>query len=440
MARRLMPEVQLTVPADESFVQVVTSFVENTSSALGLGRGEALGLTLAAEEVFVHLCRMVLSKGANVAVRCFSGGYYVQADFSFPADELDMRGFNITATVALTDNSDSDQMGLILASRSVDQFRVTRRAGQGLQLSLVKEKAYPQIETPSQLGATQLRSFSVRPPNPEELSLFALLANVHYESRLLPNELAHPGRLIDMVAGGEYTAAVAAGPKGELGGGTLWRWTGPQAVECFGPYVFDQDQASAIASALIESCIGDLARSSAVVLINRFPTHEFITEQFEHLGSVTTYGKDCSPTPHDAWFRLMGDDAGSPAWVHSEIQDFVRQQYQRLFLPRDVRVVVQAGERCSLHSVLFSAFDRLQGSVMLYPTWFGEDFGKNLAQHLRFFDKEQIANVFFVMDLGQSWQSGFAPGLLQNGFKPRMVIPYSGTGDLLMFQLERVLP
>lgn len=439
MAPNPRPEVELTVPAGEAFVQVVTSFVENSSSVLGLGRRESLELTLAAEEVFVHLYRMVLPKDANVHLRCFGGGYYVQADFSFPAQELDMRGFNITATVSLADDPDADQMGLVLASRSVDQFRITGKKELGLQLSLLKEKAYPAVDYPDQPVSTQLGSFYVRPPTPEELSLFALLAKTRYESLFLPNALSHPGKLIDMVAGGEYKTAIAVSAKGEIGGGTLWHWMGEHAVECFGPYVFDQVQARVISSALIESCIGDIARSPAVVLINRFPTPEFISEEFDHLGSLTAYGKDDTQAPREAWFRLMGDDAGSPAWVHSDIRDFVRQQYQRLFLPRDIRTVVQAGEHGSLYSVLFSAFDRQQGNVTLYPTWFGEDFAQNLAQHLKFFHREQIDNIFFTMDLGQAWQARFVPGLLKNGFTPRMVIPYSGTGDLLIFQFERVL-
>jgi hypothetical protein len=40
------------------------------------------------------------------------------------------------------------------------------------------------------------------------------------------------------------------------------------------------------------------------------------------------------------------------------------------------------------------------------------------------------------VDLGQAWQADFAPALLQNGFLARLVLPYAGEGDLVLFQFE----
>jgi hypothetical protein len=42
--------------------------------------------------------------------------------------------------------------------------------------------------------------------------------------------------------------------------------------------------------------------------------------------------------------------------------------------------------------------------------------------------------IFFEMDLKESWQSHFTPALLKNGFEPKIVVPYGGRGDLLIFQ------
>jgi hypothetical protein len=114
----------------------------------------------------------------------------------------------------------------------------------------------------------------------------------------------------------------------------------------------------------------------------------------------------------------------------------LRQEYARLVLPREIRLARDQGERHSPHSVLVAAFDRLQGSVTLQPVWWGEDFERNLIQHLELFHKERILNVFFALDLGYSREADFAPGLFQNGFKPCMLLPYAGAGDLIMFQCE----
>ena len=186
----------------------------------------------------------------------------------------------------------------------------------------------------------------------------------------------------------------------------------------------------------METCLAAIAKTPAIVLLNRFPTTDFPREQFESLGFVSVYGKDGSVSVRDAWFRLMQEDTGCVAWTHPVLEDFLRREYGRLVLPREMRTVGDCGERRHRHSVLFPAFDRLQESVTLHPVWLGEDLEENLAQYLRLFRREGIPNVFFAMDLGQSWQAGFAPALTVNGFEPRLLLPYAGEGDLAIFQLR----
>ena len=42
-------------------------------------------------------------------------------------------------------------------------------------------------------------------------------------------------------------------------------------------------------------------------------------------------------------------------------------------------------------------------------------------------------------DLGQSWQTRFTPPLCKGGFFPKMILPYGAEGDLVIFQLDRVV-
>ncbi|MEW5725974.1 MAG: hypothetical protein AB1896_22895, partial [Thermodesulfobacteriota bacterium] len=87
-------------------------------------------------------------------------------------------------------------------------------------------------------------------------------------------------------------------------------------------------------------------------------------------------------------------------------------------------------------SVLSTELDRPQGLATLRPLVFGRDAADNLAAHLDLFHQEGLAGVFFEMDLDRAWQAGFTPALLGLGFTPRLVIPYAGRGDLVVFQLE----
>ena len=132
----------LSVEADELFLPVATSFVENAASCFGLDASDALRLTLAAEEVFMYLCRNVTRTGSPLQIACSGGGYYAQAVFSLQGETFDLRAFNVTASISLEDDAALDSMGLVIASRSVDRFLLDREKGGELRLALIKEKSY----------------------------------------------------------------------------------------------------------------------------------------------------------------------------------------------------------------------------------------------------------------------------------------------------------
>jgi hypothetical protein len=72
----------------------------------------------------------------------------------------------------------------------------------------------------------------------------------------------------------------------------------------------------------------------------------------------------------------------------------------------------------------------------LRPIRFGADANQNLAAHIALLQKESFQRIFFEMDLGAAWQTRFAPALIDCGFQPRLVLPYAGAGDLVVFQWE----
>lgn len=432
--RRGARDVLLVTDGDENFLPLVTSFVENAALCFGLGQDGALDLRLAAEEIFIHLCRVVMPTGGPLEIRCSSGGYCVQADFSFHAEDLDVRAFNLTTAVSLEDESDFDGMGLVIASRSVDRFRLSREKGHGVRLCLIKEKSYPLHGEDPPASGRPLTTFVTRPPTSEEVKFIARLARSYYPDQLLSDYFQYPGKLVDMIASGEYQAVAAVGPAGELGGAMLWHWMGRQTVECFGPYVFSQDPDSALPESLVEGCIGAIARTHAVGLLNTRPTPQLPEHHFEKLGTLTVHSENGSSVPLQSWFRLMREDTGCAVWVHANLQNFIQGEYRRLVLPREIRPAQNAGESLSRHSVISTEFDRLQGRVTLCPMWPGVDCDENIAQHVRLMRQESIRNIFFTLDLGHAWQADFAPGLLRNGFEPCYVLPYAGEADVILFQ------
>lgn len=434
--KRSTRDVMLSVDADESFLPLVTAFVEKAANCFGLGMDESLRLTLASEEVFMHLCRVVMPSGGPVEIVCSNGGYYAQAVFSLPTDAFDMRAFNLTVTISMEDDADLDAMGLVIASRSVDRFSLHREEGRDLRLTLVKEKTYPMPVDVPPASVGPLAKTSLRPPRSEEVKFLSQLAASYYDTRVLSDILLYPGKLVDMIRAGEYHSLVAAGNAGEIGGAIFWRRVGANTVECFGPYVFNQDPGSNIAEELIEACIGAVAKTQAVGIINTRPTPEFSRRHFELLGTLDDYAPDGSCARVEAWFRLLREDTGSTVWVHPGLDAFVRREYARLVLPRDIRIDQPSGETLPRHSVLSAEFDRLQGRVTLRPMWPGVDAEENIQRHVRLVAGEKILNIHFAVDLGQAWQTVFIPGLLARGFEPRFVLPYAGKADLVVFQLR----
>lgn len=432
--KRRTGNLLLSVDADEIFLPVVTAFVEKAASCFGLAEGESLRLTLAAEEVFMHLCRKATHSAGPLEIACSNGGYFAQAVFSLPTDSFDLKALNITAAISLEDDAELDSMGLVIASRSVDRFMLGRETGGQLRLTLIKEKSYPLPSPAEPAVAAALSKAVLRSPAPEELKFISRLAVSYYDARALSDILLYPGKLSDMIAAGEYDCLAAVGESGQIGGAIFWRKLGENMVECFGPYLFNQPSTSTISEDLLEGCLGAVARSTAVGIVNIGPPAGFPVRRFELLGAFDSYGPDGSSTAVEAWFRMLGEDTGAAVWVHPDLEAFIRCEYAKLVLPREIRLDRPSGETLPRHCVLSAEFDRPRGRVTLRPMWPGADAAENIVRHLKLMKTENIPNIHFAIDLGQAWQTLFVPGLFQAGFEPRFVLPYAAKGDVVVFQ------
>lgn len=432
MASKVQTEVSLKVRAGLEFLPVVTAFAEKASTVLGLGEPEALAMTLATEEVFVHLCSADPAHGP-LDVRCRPGAYYVEEEFLFQARELNLAAFNLTVQPSLDSDRGFEDTGLLIASRMVDRFHISKDDA-GFHLTLVKEKSYPALDETLLPEPGALKTFSVRSPDPDELKVLIRLILTHHRKLIVPPAFKFPGKVVDMAAAGDLSALVATDSAGHLGGGILFRRSGARMVEFFGPYLFNQPPGSGMARTLGEACIASVARSSVVGLITRYPSPDLPLEYFEDLGDLTYRGTEGEHLEIGAYYRDMDEDPGGVAWAHPELENFLRRQYKRLFFAREIREARLEGEFASPNSVLAAEFDRDQGFVTLRPVWWGNDSEETVNGYVKILCKEQIPCIFFEMDLGRAWQCHFTPALMKNGFQPRVVVPYGGKGDLIIFQ------
>ena len=91
-------------------------------------------------------------------------------EFLFEARDFNMKAFNLTASVSMDHQDGMDETGLLIASRMVDRFQFFEE-GKTLRLILTKDKSYPSLSDFPVPDPKPLKSFSVRPPDTEELKL-----------------------------------------------------------------------------------------------------------------------------------------------------------------------------------------------------------------------------------------------------------------------------
>ena len=422
----------LRLQADEAYLPMATSFVEEAATAFRLGQNEALSLTLATEEVFVHLVKGVISDRGPIEISCTNGGYHIRVDIDFPAARLDLRAFNLTASISPGDESSLDQMGLLLASRSVDRFQLVQNETGSLRLSLTKERTYPAISQEPLAAGRPAGAFQLRLATPEEAKLLCRLAVARYPVELLPSFMEFPGKLSDMISAGDWQAAVAIGDGEALCGGLIWGLAGSRIAECCGPYLSDPPDSS-VPEALVDFCLGTIAKTPVIGLLNFHSTPDFPENRFERLGALQ--GKNGAAATRIAWFRLLNEDLGTVCWTSPVLADFLQEQYSRLVLPREIRLIHEEGENRDPHSVLFADVDRSRSRVTLHPVWPGLDATHNIRTHVDLLKTEGFNEILFALDAGQSWQAHFAPSVLDAGFEPQLILPYAGHGDTVLFQL-----
>jgi anti-sigma regulatory factor (Ser/Thr protein kinase) len=435
MSRRTEKPLYLKMPVEEKFIPLAAVFVNQAAKGLGLDGEAAEELSLAAEEVVAYLTR-IGAAGQELSLHCTAGSHFIETCITLPVQNLQLRAFNLTAKVSVDDELGLDQMGLLIASRMTDRFRISRPAGGNLVLTLLKELQYPEFEEDGSLHPPKsLSQFSIETPDAARIKWFVRLVNHCYPAHFIPLDFHYPGKVVDMAAAGDCHILIAEGPAGEIGGGLVWQWEGTKTVEIFGPYIFNEGSTQNMASELLDTCIGEVARTSALALISRTPTPQLPDGYLEVLETRDKAGAKGKETPA-AHFRLMHEDAGSVVWSHPDLIPFLQGEYQRLVFPRDIQPALSDGEEQEPFSVLSVETDRRLGLATLRPIWPGEDCEDNLAAHVDLLRQEEMKTIFFEMDLGHAWQTGFSTGLLKFGFIPLLILPYAGTADLLIFSLD----
>jgi hypothetical protein len=439
--------ISLKTLLDEAFLPVALSFTEKSVRAFGFGAAEADRIRLASEEIFLYLCQIAKDRPCEIEVS--NGVYCVKARFLFDAVAFDPYALNFTARIT-PDEQGFKSLGLLIASRSVDQFYIQHGLNEGIGFVLIKEKNYTDVadEAPADTPVA-LEDFTISTPDNATIKRFVRKVCNGYEEIYFPSRYRYPAKVADMAASGDYHLLVATGrgrvaaPAGgawragqEIGGGLLWRRVGRGMIEFFGPYIFDTMQKKEIAAGLADHFLGQVAKTNATFAATSYATSDLPAGYFETLGDIEFRlpGKGVRQCPF--FYRQLHEDMGSQVWSHPDLVPFLRSRYDHLVLPREILTSKWEGERRNAHSVLTVRFDRPASTARLRPAWDGEDAAQNIVDHVTVLTNEGFANIFFDLDLGQSWQCFMTQVLLENGFAPALLLPDAGEGDIVVFQLR----
>lgn len=430
----LARKASLTLSLSPSFTSLVLDFAEESAKAFGFKDIDVLKVRLASEEMFGYLCQTTKTE-SEITVEALNKLYNMEIRFTFKARSFDPYAFNLTALVP-PDDGQTENLGLLIGSRSVDRFSIVQGHPDGLVLSLIKDKTYPLPES-GHGQSVVLKEFIVKKPDDEMVKRFVYVGASQYDETNFPSSFRLPGRMVDMVAQGDYHILVACGTGiqgGEVGGGIIWRFMGKAMVQFYGPYVFSQSLRVDIARTLVEAFLSAIARTDKSGVFGHYTNIDLPKEYFETLGDIEYCFESGSKQMSRFFYRQLKEDTGSNVWASGQLEPFLRTAYDRLYLPRQIVSTIVEGERLAPHSVFSVKFDRPLNSATIRPVWDGEDHTENIAGHVKILLEEGLTNVFFYLDLGVSWQAKLIPALFINGFRPVLLLPYAGHADVVVFQ------
>ncbi len=407
----------LTLTADHSLLPVAASFVESTCKSSGFGQKETMALMFAAEEIFTYLSQF--NKGVVMILSCQPKAYQMELTLKFDAQTFNLRAFNLTSSVDVTDESSLDVMGLIIASKMVDRFFM-EQSGSNIQITFIKYRDYGKTAqctyTPDQLTQPVVT-------RADTMETLVITQMIHESESDLPFELTLPPMASDMQAEGDLNALALKDKQGTIAGGLFWKRLSQNTVEIMGPFVYGQDQPGPLGEALVEKCLETIGKERVTGVLCRhygtmIPEHCF--EVIGHFAGQKVY------------FRQMQEDTGAAVWLHPSLEKEIKQQYESLFLPRNIIAIAQDQHPSNPYSVISTELNRSINRVVMHPLVMGQDALKNLESHLKLFQSEGYTDMDFELDLGQSDQGGWVPALIKTGFAPELLLPYGGKGDLLI--------
>ena len=416
------------IPFSAPFLPLAIEFADKGARGFGYDEHETTGLVLAVEELFSFYMRQAaLDSSAEIELE--DQGYRLALALSFRTLNPDMRAFNLTWRVSHDSEESLDMLGPMIAARSVSSLRIDFGADERVVIRVTRDRDYATANIVPLPPPPAVKTVRLADPGPDDLRHFAAMA-ASSGSPFIPAFLARPGMAADMLATGDLNAVLALN-NDWIVGGALWRPLTGACLELYGPYLFIDDPDDSILTRLMNEAVGRISRSSSRGLVRRQGSLAGYERFFDFLGELKMTGTGGA---HSVYYhRQLREENGGVVYCTGTLAAFLRDQYDRLCLPRQVRESDNATGRMRDASVLAVELEYSRSLAIIRPLCAGKDMAANLEAHLDLLRNDGIGNFIVEINTGRREETAFSDALDETGFAPCLLIPDAGQGDLVVY-------
>jgi len=418
------------IPFSAPFIPLAMEFAEKGARSFGYGDRESAGLRLAVEELFSFYARRAAGD-SEVEIELEDQGYRLVISIAFHAADPDMRAFNLTWRVSHDCEESLHMLGPMLAARSVSGLRLDFGTDERVVIRMTRDREYAPAAAVPLPPPEAVKTVRPATPSPDDLRHFAAMVTTS-GSPYLPPFLARPGMAADMLAAGSLHAVLAQG-NDWIVGGVLWHPLTDTCIELYGPYLFLDDPDDRTLTMLMDEAIGRISRSRCRGLVRRQGALPEYERFFDFLGELDLTGISGKAAHPVYYYRQLREESGGVVYCSGTLADFLRDQYHRLCLPRQVRETGGDPTRLRDASVLAVELEYRRSLATIRPLCAGRDMAANLTAHLDLLREEGIVNFIVEINTGRREETSFADALEETGFVPRLLIPDAGQGDLVVY-------
>lgn len=428
--------LSLTTPPGIEYARILTTAAETLARARGMAKREEMRFQLTVEEFFTYLSQVV-HEDSPIQTVLTGKSYQACASIRFQASGLCLGALNAGCAVTTSGDAESSRaLGLILAGRVADRFRIDRESGDVFILQAEVDKVYPPAETLAQ-------TLTFRPPyqagvetDPDLLQLAAALAASRYPAWHCPASFQTPGKFADMAGAGRFSCILAMDAQSRPAGLLCWSKSGEQGLAFSGPFVFvPPGDAPLVANLLTDTFLATVARENVAIVFSERATPDAPAGYFESLGSLTLRGPQ-GTNEQPVLYRHLREDTGGTVWAAPALEEFLHGAYARLAMCRDILRAHPPAAFERRRSLFSTTLDKNKGVAVLRPLLDGEDAAANLTGLVRVLADKGVPNILLYMDLSRAWEAAMAGPALDAGFKPRLVLPCAGRCDVAVLQHE----